>query len=165
MPGRSVTAEPPQAPVLHEGARTTPHPPNLIRSLRALGRQVDDNRWQRSPQSLAAIPAAGGGQPCTATVMTSVWRMWAYRAGASVFCDVVAEALTASVVAAQLTAPDWAVTGAQVTSAAGGEQVLRLQLDYPDAWPPGTPGWVVVQAYRVSGADATTILVARAWQR
>lgn len=72
----------PQAPVLHEGARTSPHPPSLIRSLRSLGRQVDDGRWQRQPQSLQVIPAAGGGQPCTGAVMTAVWRMWAYRAGA-----------------------------------------------------------------------------------
>jgi hypothetical protein len=160
-----MAAELPQVPVLHEGARTVPHPPSLIRSLRGLARQVNDSRWQRTPQSLTPVPATGGGQPCTATVMTATWRMWAYRAGAAVYCDVIAQAGASSVIAAQLTAPEWAVTGDPVTSAAGGEQVLRLELDYPDAWPPGTPGWVQVLAYRVSGADAATILVARAWQR
>lgn len=151
--------------MLHEGARTAAHPPHLVRTIRALARQVDDNRWQRPPQSLAAVPASGGGQPCTAATMTATWRMWAYRAGASAYCDVLIEAGAGSVVAAQLAAPGFAVTGAQVTSAAGGEQVLRLQLDYPDSWAPGVAGWIEVQACTLSGGDATTIAVARAWQR
>lgn len=160
-----ASRELPLAPVLHEGVRTAPHPPHLARVLRGLARQVDDNRWQRPPQSLAVIPASGGGQPCTGATMTATWRMWTYRAGASAYCDVVVEAGTGSVVAAQLTAPSFAFTGSQVNSAAGGEQVLRLELDYPDAWPPGTAAWIQVQACTVSGTDATTILVARAWQR
>jgi hypothetical protein len=160
-----MTQDPPLAPVLHEGARTVTHPPNLARTFRGLARQVNDARWQRPPQALEAIPASGGGQPCTGAAMAATWRMWAYRYGAAAYCDVVIEAGAGSVVAAQLAAPGFAVTGTAVTSAAGGEQVLRLQLAYPDSWAPGAADWIQVQACRVSCADATTIAVARAWQR
>lgn len=154
---------PPELPVPHPGSRTVPHPPHIARVIRGLQRQVKD-ATMRPVQSLMPVPVTPP-TACTAAAMTSIIKMWTYRSGGAVYVDLDVAAGASSVVSAQLTCPDLAVTGAAVTTAAGGEQVIRLQLGFPDSWPPGDQHFLYVQARRVSGADATTCQVARAWQR
>ncbi|HEY1668501.1 MAG TPA: hypothetical protein VGG54_22650 [Trebonia sp.] len=156
----------PEPLVRQAGSRLFPHPPHVARAVRALQRTAADNRWQMPPSALNPVPASvTSGEPCTASTMTDVYRMYVYRAGAAVYADVAAGCGTSSVVSAQLACSDFGLTGTAVTSVTGGEQLLRLQLDMPDEWPPGEAHYVTVQAMRVSGADATTLQVARGWQR
>lgn len=153
----------PELPVPHPGSRTIPHPPHISRVIRGLQRQVKD-ATMRMVQSLLPVPVTPA-TACTAASMTSLFKMWTYRTGASVFVDLDVNAGASSVVSAQLTCPDLSVTGAAAATAAGGEQVIRLQFDFPDSWNTGDQHFVYVQAMRASGADATTCQVARAWQR
>jgi hypothetical protein len=149
--------------VPNAGSRTVPHPPHIARVIRGLQRQVKD-ATKRQVQSILPVPVTAG-TPCVAAAMASVLKMWVYRSGASVYVDLDVNCLTASVVSAQLTCTDLAVTGAAVNTAAGGEQVIRLTLLMPQSWNPGDVHYVYIQAYRVSGTDATTCQVARSWQR
>ena len=115
---------------------------------------------------LPVTATAAAGTAATASSWTTYARLWVYRSGAAVYVDVDVWTGTASVVAIQLTCPDLGVTGTWVeTGNTGGEWVMRAQLNFPDAWNPGDSHFVAVQAYRVSGTDATAIQVARAWQR
>jgi hypothetical protein len=154
---------PRELPVPNQGSRTVPHPPHIARVIRGLQRQVRD-ATMRVVQSLLPVPLTPG-TACTAAAMASVLKMWTYRTGASVFVDLDVAAGAGSVVSAQLACPDLGVTGAAAATAAGGEQVVRLRFDYPASWNPGDRHWIYVQAFRVSGTDATTCQVARAWQR
>lgn len=159
------TPQSPEPPVRHAGSRTVPHPPHIARVIRGLQRQVRDSN-ARPWQSLRPVPASvTAGQPCTGGAMASVYKMWTYRVGASIYVDADMGCGAGSVLAAQLYCSDLAVTGTTVQTAAGGEQVIRLELDFPVSWNPGDQHWVYVQAYRVSGTDATTMQIARAWQR
>lgn len=155
----------PDPPVHHQGSRSVPYQPNLARVIAGLRRQLRDLSM-RQLQSLLPVPAGvTAGAACTAAAMTSIFKMWTYRVGGGIYVDADIGCGTGSVVAAQLYCPDLGVTGAAVETAAGGEQVMRLTLQFPTSWNPGDTHWVYVQAYRVSGTDSTTIQVARAWQR
>lgn len=156
----------PEPIVRHPGSRNMPHPPHIVRAFKGLERAVSDiARIIRPSELLPVLASVTGGQPCTATSMTSVYRMWTYRNGAAVYADVAVGCGSSSVVQVQLTCPDYAIAGTPAVSAAGGEQVLRVELDLPDEWEPGDTHYVMVQAYRSAGTDSTTIQVARGWQR
>jgi hypothetical protein len=156
----------PEPIVRHAGSRNMPHPPNLVRSLKALQRSVADLTWLVKSSPLQPVLASvAAGQPCTAGSMTAVYRMWTYRDGAAVYADVAVGCGSASVVQVRLACPDLSVTGTTAVSGAGGEQVLRVQLDLPDEWTPGDTHFVTVQAFRSSGSDATTMQVVRGWQK
>jgi hypothetical protein len=152
--------------VRHPGSRQAPTAPHIARAFKAMQRTIDDQASQLDPQELQAVQAAiTTGQPCTGAAFADIFRMWTYRRGAAAYADVAVGCGTASVVQVRLTAPDFTLLGAATVSAAGGEQVLRVTLAYPDAWAPGDTHYVTVQGFRASGADATTMQVVRGWQR
>lgn len=150
----------------HAGSRQAPSPPHVARAFKALQRQVDDIGWQKNARDLHAVSAdITDGIAVTGGGFADRLRMWTYRDGAAVYADCAAGCGAGSVVQVRLACPDLSITGSAAVSDAGGEQVLRVSLDLPDAWVPGDAHYVTVQAFRSSGSDATTIQVIRGWQR
>lgn len=155
-----------EPPPRHTGPRGQASPPNVVRSVKRIQRQVGDLTDIKKPQELHAVDAdVTTGKPCTAAAFANLQRFWVYRNGANVYCDVAVGCGTSSVVQARLTCTDFTLTGDAAVSAAGGEHVLRLELAMPDAWQSGDSHYVTVQGFRSSGTDATTLQVIRGWQR
>jgi hypothetical protein len=147
----------------HPGSRTVAHPPHLIRVIHALRDEVRRARDITRPETLVFTPVAGFA--ATSATMADVVMTRVYRSGENLHADLRANTGAASVMSFQLTVPALAVTGAAVTTAAGGIQTVRASLAMPDAWERGGAYEVFLQAQRVSGTDATTVAVMRAWQR
>lgn len=158
-------SEPP--PSRHPGSRVVSRVPNLIRSLSGMRDNVDGTIARIRREDITFAPADWTrGEPAAAAAMTNVLYTLVYRSGHNLYADVSAGTGTDSVVSAQIYVPDLDLIGAPVTSGAGGtEQNLRLQLALPSNWGMGAVHPVYIQAMRVSGADATTLRLLRAWQR
>lgn len=158
-------AEPP--PSRHRGARTVIRKPNLVRAVTVIRDNISAQAARIRPEIMtftSADPALG--YPADAAAMANVATTRVYRSGRALYADIAVGTGDASVVAAQLAVPDLGATGPAVTSDEGGTfQDLRLQMEIPDTWEMGIDYRVYVQAMRVSGADATTLRVLRAWQR
>ncbi|MBO2461661.1 hypothetical protein [Actinomadura violacea] len=151
----------------HPGSRLVPHDPDLVRALKAMRRDIQRAATAQQTETIVAIPAVPSRwEPATAAAMANVQQMNIYRSGSHLFCDVACGTGAGSVLRVQLTCPDLALTGTAVTTASGGTQrIIRVQLDFPDAWTVGAVHLVYAQAMRVSGSDSTTMAVIRAWQR
>lgn len=151
----------------HPGSRVVGHAPNVVRDLRRLQDTMRALRDRTRPEQVRFIDAdLTRRTPCTAAAMTNVLEAYVYRSGDTLYADLAAGTGAGSVVEAQLTVPDLALTGAAVQTAAGGtERIIRVRLAMPAGWDSGAAHLVYVQGRRVSGADATTLAVLRAWQR
>jgi hypothetical protein len=154
-------------PSRHLGSRVVSRAPNLIRTVTAIRDTAAANTTRIKREDVTFAPADWTrGEPATSATMASTHVTRVYRSGHSLYVDVAAGLGDASIVSAQLAVPDLGVIGPAVTSGEGGvEQDLRLQLSMPTPWEIGAVYRVYVQAMRVSGADATTLRVLRAWQR
>lgn len=161
-----MPAAPVPPPSRHPGSRTVIREPNIVRTIAAQRDAVAKlaARIRREDMSFApADPALG--EPATSATMASTHVTLVHRSGHNLYCDVAAWMGVSSVLAARLYVADLDVAGPPVTSGEGGEQDLRLQVSMPDSWLVGDAHRLYVQARRVSGADATTLRVLRAWQR
>jgi hypothetical protein len=157
---------PERIPSRHRGSRLVTRTPDLVRALVGMRDDIQATRRPRREEMGFAPADWTRGEPATSAVMANVHVTLVYRSGHAVFVDLLAGTGTSSVLAAQLVQPDLGLTGsAATTTPAGGERQLRLQLDMPATWQVGEARLVYVQAQRVSGADATTLRVLRAWQR
>jgi hypothetical protein len=141
--------------------------PNLIRTLATIRDNVDTNATRVRREDITFAPADWTrGEPAVAATMTNVLVTSVHRSGHILYADIAAGLGDASSLSAQLTVPNLGLTGPAVTSGEGGiEQDLRLKLAISDIWEMGAAQRVYVQAMRVSGADATTLRLLRAWQR
>lgn len=157
----------PPPPSRHPGSRTVSRVPNAVRSLIAMRNNVDGTLTRVRREDVTFAPADWTrGEPATSATMASVFVTRLYRSGHNLYIDVAAGLGVESVLSAQISVPDLSLTSPPITSGAGGnEQDLRLQLALPTTWEMGAVYRVYVQAMRVSGADATTLRVLRAWQR
>lgn len=151
----------------HPGSRLVPHPPDLVRTIKAMRRDISRAANAQQTETIVAISATPSRwEPATSATMANVQQMNIYRSGSHLFADVACGTGAGSVLRVQLTCPDLSLTGTAVTTASGGTQrIIRVQLDFPDVWTVGTVHLVNVQAMRVSGTDSTTMAVIRAWQR
>lgn len=151
----------------HRGSRLVDKTPNLIREIQSLRRQVETTRDKTRPETLTFVPSAATAWPaCTSATMVSMVKTLVYRSGRIVYAVVGCGTGAGSVMEVQLTCPDLGVTGPAVQTASGGtERDVQVQLVMPTAWVSGDAHMVIVQGRRVSGADATTLQVLRAWQR
>lgn len=154
-------------PSRHRGARTVSREPNGVRAIVAIRDDLGAQMARIRREDITFAPADWTrGEPAISATMANVLVTRLYRSGHVLYVDVAAGLGTESVLSAQLAVPDLSLTGVAVTSGAGGpEQDLRLQLAIPATWPMGESHRVYVQAMRVSGADATTLRLLRAWQR
>ncbi len=154
-------------PSRHAGSRLVAKSPDLIRAvagIRANGAAAQ-SRVRREDVAFTEASAAAG-VACTSASFIQTHVTMVYRTGHSLFADIAAGTGAGSVLEIRLTVPDLSLTGAAVASATGGTDVdVRVELALPDAWTPGDPHRVFVEGRRLSGADATTIRVLRAWQR
>jgi len=159
--------QPERDPSRHRGNRLVTRTPNLVRSLVGMRDDIQNSSRRIRREDITVAPADWTrGEPATSATMADVHVTLVYRSGHALYFDLYAGTGAGSVLEAQLSVPDLSVTSAAVmTTPAGGERLLRLQLDMPATWQVGDAHLVYVQARRVSGADATTLRVLRAWQR
>jgi hypothetical protein len=141
--------------------------PNLIRSLTSMRDNVEANISRIRREDFTFAPSDWTrGEPAISATMANVFVTRVHRSGHALYMDIAAGLGNESVLSAQVTVPDLALIGPAVTSGAGGtEQDLRLQLALPSTWEMGAVHRVYIQAMRVSGVDATTLRILRAWQR
>lgn len=158
---------PERNPSRHRGSRLVTRAPDLVRSLVGMRDDIQSSARRVRREEMSVAPADWTrGEPAVSATMANVHVTLVYRSGHALFFDLYAGTGAGSVLEAQLSVPDLSVTSASATSTpAGGERLLRLQLDMPATWQVGEALLVYVQARRVSGADATTLRVLRAWQR
>lgn len=157
---------PERAPSRHRGSRLVTRTPDLVRTLVGMRDDIQSARRVRREDITVAPADWTRGEPATSATMANVHVTLVYRSGHALYFDLYAGTGAGSVLEAQLSVPDLSVTSAAVmTTPAGGERLLRLQLGLPATWQVGDAHLVYVQARRVSGADATTLRVLRAWQR
>lgn len=162
----SENPPPERVPSRHRGNRLVTRTPSLVRTLVGMRDDIQASRRIRREDITVAPADWTRGEPAVSATMADVHVTLVYRSGHALFFDVLAGTGAGSVLAAQVSVPDLSVTGAAATTTpAGGERLLRLQLDMPATWQTGEAHLVYVQARRVSGADATTLRVLRAWQR
>lgn len=154
-------------PSRHQGSRLVNRTSNIIRSVSTMrdGVQANVSRIRREDIMFAPSDPARG-EPCTAATMTSTHVTRIYRSGHVLLVDVALWLGVDSMMSAQISVPDLGAASPVASSVeGGGEQDVRLTLDLPPEWQLGDDYRVYVQAMRVSGADATTVRVLRAWQR
>lgn len=151
----------------HPGSRMVEHPPSLVRVISRIRKDVAHARDRTRPETLTFAPAdPARGEPCISATLVNTHETLVYRSGNMLYADVACGTGAGSVMEVRFNAPDLPVTGSAVTTAAGGtKRVVRISLTLPDAWDSGAAYLTYVQARRVSGADATTVRVLRAWQR
>jgi hypothetical protein len=150
----------------HPGSRVVAKPPNLVRIIQQIRREIDRIAQAARPETLTFVDSvASRGTPATAATLTDTHVTRVYRSGDHVFVDVLASCGASSVMAFALAVPTLGLVGSTVTTAAGGDQVMRVLLTMPDTWVRGAAQQVYLRSQRVSGADATTARVVRAWQR
>lgn len=154
-------------PSRHPGSRTVSRAPNLVRAVTAIRQGLGTKVARIRPEVMTFTTADWTlGYPATSSTMADVATTRVYRSGHALYADIAVGLGEASVVAAQFSVPDLGVVGPAVTSGTGGIfQDLRIQLAIPDTWQMGADYRVYIQACRVSGSDATTLRVLRAWQR
>ncbi|GIH95449.1 hypothetical protein ACFFMN_23065 [Planobispora siamensis] len=154
-------------PSRHPGSRVVTTTPDVVRAVTDIRQQVGAQaaRVRREDVTFTSADPARG-EPCTAAAMTNTLVTTVYRSGHTLYVDLAMGTGAASVMEARITVPDLSITGAAIDTPAGGvERDIRVQLSLPDAWPMGEAHRVYIQARRVSGGDATTVRVLRAWQR
>lgn len=157
--------EPP--PSRHSGSRVITREPNLVRVISTIRDNVAAQASRvRREDILFTESDPDLGVPATFAVLTNTHVTKVSRSGHTLFVDAAAGTGAASVVEARISVPDLSLTGAPVTSPAGGvDRDMRLTMAMPDAWEMGAAYRVYVQARRVSGIDPTTMRILRAWQR
>jgi hypothetical protein len=160
-PARS--GPPPRRP----GSRLVGHAPDLIRVIRQIQADLRSLATAGRLETLTVTTyGAATGTAATAASLTGIFLLYPYRSGNAIYADVIAGTGAASIVGADLYVPDLTLSSGEVQTPAGGtEQIVRLSLPLPDAWGSGEAHQVQVRARRVSGTDATTVRVLRAWQR
>jgi hypothetical protein len=158
---------PERPPTRQRGSRLVTRAPSAVRQLASLREEVRSASARIRPEQLTFVPADPAlGVPCTAASFTPVHTTLVYRSGRRIFVDLLIYTGAASAVEARLSVPDLSLTGdAAATPVGGTQQLLRVELPFPDAWPPGESHLVHVEAYRTTGADATTSSVVRARTR
>lgn len=151
----------------HPGSRFVDHEPHLIRDIRAILAAIQQNRDRTRPETLTFAPSdPARGEPCVSATMVNTHETKVYRSGNTLYADVACGTGAGSVMAVQLSVPALSLVGSAATTPSGGtEQVVRVSLTLPDTWASGAAYLTYVQAQRVSGTDATTVRVLRAWQR
>ncbi|MFF4777511.1 hypothetical protein ACFY05_32110 [Microtetraspora fusca] len=164
MEARDYPTPPPSR---HAGSRLVTKGPNLVRAVSAIRGAVATNGAKIRRQDLSfTVAAPASGVPCTSGSFVQTHVTMVYRSGHNLYADLGLGTGAASVMEARLTVPDLGLTGAAVTTAAGGaDQDARVMIALPDAWAIGSAHRVYVEARRVSGSDATTVRVLAAWQR
>lgn len=150
----------------HPGSRLVDHAPDLIRAVQRIRADLARLAGQGRLETLTfTTSGTSTGVAATSGTLANTHVTMVYRSGKTLYADLAAGTGAASVVGAALAVPDFSLVSAEVDTAAGGtEQDFRVSLDFPDGWGFGDPHLVFIQARRVSGADATTMRVLRAWQ-
>lgn len=152
-------------PSRHPGSRLTTKGPDFVRAVADVrSRSVTDRTKIRREE--ISFSAVSSGVPCTSALMIDTHDTKMARTGYALFVDLVAVTGPASVVEARISVPSLAIFGSSVATLSGGtEREILVRLNMPDSWDIGSVYRVYVQARRLTGADATTIRVLRAWQR
>jgi hypothetical protein len=151
----------------HPGSRLVDHPPNVGRIIRRIEAEIARVANKTRLETLTFVPAVPSrGEPATAAALADVLETLVYRSGTKLLADVACGTGAGSVMEARLSVPSLALTGPTVATASGGtERIIRIELTLPTAWESGAAHLTYVQARRVSGSDATTVRILRAWQR
>lgn len=158
---------PERPPARHRGSRLVTRQPNVVRTLAAMREDARTAAARVRPETVTFVPADPTlGVPATAAVFALIHTTLVARSGRALYVDLLIHTGAASAVEARLTVADLALTGTAATTPVGGtRQLLRVELDFPDAWPPGELHLVDVEARRTVGADSTTSRVVRARMR
>lgn len=152
-------------PSRHAGSRLITRGPDFVRAVADVRSRLVTNLTKIRREEIS-FSAVNSGVPCTSGIMINTHDTRMARTGYSLFADLVAVTGAASVVEAQITIPALSISSPPVATPSGGtERELQVTLEMPDAWDIGLTYRVYVQARRVSGGDATTLRLLRAWQR
>jgi hypothetical protein len=150
------------------GSRVVPGRADLVRSVRQLAARVRRLEaraaYATAPVAFCpfdvsqGVPVAGGDfVACYAAAVPRGTEkgLWVW-----VLCGNGADA----VVEVRLACDWYPAVGEAVASAAGGRQWVRVGMEVPEGWPLGEFAPVMVQARRVSAADAATVQVSTAYR-
>uniref|UniRef100_UPI003F493A9C hypothetical protein n=1 Tax=Nonomuraea sp. CA-251285 TaxID=3240002 RepID=UPI003F493A9C len=167
MAASEDSAGPERPPTRQRGSRLVTRAPSAVRQIAAMREEARTAASRIRPEPLTFAPADPAlGAPCAAGSFTPVHTTLVYRAGRRIFVDLLIYTGAASAVEARLAVPDLSLTGVAAATPVGGTTaLLRVELAFPDAWPPGEAHLVNVEAYRSTGGDATTSRVLRARTR